>query len=458
MSCLAQIQNWIQCRFRGKILRQIARLAGMPVFWCLLLTIVCSFMYHPIYNPRTFPSYYYVGADTNGYTQYEMDLWKGEFEINRTPVYPMFLKFVYWVTGSESILDEVEYTPEGTPVSDHIVQGETTCFYVVCLQMLLFWLVLIPFYYACGTFLRDPVVHFTAVLMIAIAFLPYQWWILTESLSISGSLLFFSLIVFYLNRPTHTTAVSLGLLTFFLVLLRPIFLYLVILLFFFWILRLCISSHDRKEALAGFLALLVSLAGLYGYAGLNEKNHGFRTISPVSLTNRFIMIFQTDFYLKSKDTEVLEYIEKSPLNVKASKYLLFEDLADHFGYKRVKQFVHGTIRANLKEFIISHIKRMWWESDLYAFRPLYFFGAFDLLITILLGIWLKTFPWLRLGMWGFFFGIMFTMYFGGIDCYERLILPALPVLYLLLARYADILAIARTLGTQETLQYLKETA
>lgn len=457
MTCLAEIQNWLKIHLTGKCLGKIARLICMPVVWCMLLTVVCSFMYHPIYNRKTFPSYYSVNADTDGYTQCKMDLWKGQFDISRTPVYPAFLQFIYWVTGSESILDEVELTPQGVPVSDHIVQGETTCFYVVCLQLFLYWLALIPFYYACGTFLRNPLVHFTVVQMVAIAFIPYQWWILTEPLAISGSLLFFSLIMFYLDRPKYRTAITLSLLTFFLVLLRPIFVYLVALLFGFWVLRLCISSSDRKQAAAGFLALLLTLAGLYGYAGLNEKNHGLRTISSVSLTNRFNMIFQTDFYLKSTDTEVLAYIEKSPLNVKESRYLLFFDMVDHFGWMRVKQFVHGTIRANLKEFVVFNVKRMWWESDIYAYRPLYFFGAFDFFVTVLLGLWLKTFPWRRLGMWGFFFGMMFIMYFGCIGCYERLIVPALPVLYLLLAKYLDIWAAAQTKSREETRKYLEET-
>lgn len=455
-TCAETLQKQLKKIFGGRF-SVLANVFGSPLFWLLLLTFLCFFLYRPLYSPKTFVSYYYVNADTNDYTQYPINLLKGETEIARTPVYPYFLKLVYWLAGSESIRDEVQFTPAGVPISDRIVQGETTCFYVMCAQMTVYWLALIPFYFACGKFLRNPVAHFGTVLFVAIAFIPYQSWILTEPLSISGSLLFFSLMVFYWNRPAIWSACSVSLLSLILTLLRPFFIYLIPLLGAFWLARLGFRKADRKTAFTGLVALLATVSALHGYALQNQKNYGYYTVSSISLMNQFIIQFQSDFFLKSRDSEVLNYIQNSPLNVKASKYRLFHDLEAHFGLPRIQQFVSGTLRANQKEYFIATLKRMWWEGDLYHLTPIYFLGAFEFGLSLLLWLIFRSLPWLRLTLWCFFFCALFVIFFGGIDCQERLILPVLPILYVLFGRYFDLLAQAFSKPVPEVVQYLKET-
>ncbi|MBE6428138.1 MAG: hypothetical protein E7028_06085 [Planctomycetaceae bacterium] len=428
-----------------------------PLFWFLVLITIGAFSIHPIYNRTTFPSYYYVGADTNGYTQYPYNIFNGEFGSSRTPLYPLFLKLVYWGFNCDSILNEVEHTPQGTPVSDHIVQGEETCFYVVCFQLCLYILTLIPFYFACGKFLHHPVIHFTSVLLIGMLFLRYQWWILTEPLAITGSLLFLSLITFYHFHPTHGLSIGVGILTFFLIMLRPVFIYLLPLLSAFWLLRFFICPRDRQYSISGILTILLVISGLFGYAKMNLKNHQCYTISTTALNNHFIIIFQTDYYLRSSDAEILEYISNSPLNCKASKYILFNDLIERFGYDRIKCFIHTTIKDNLFDFAVFNIKRMWWEKDIYFFTPLYFLIAFEFLIMLCLGIYFKQFPWFHGILFFNIFTYLFVMYFGGIDCYERLIIPVMPIAILQLARHVDLFATINSGNTENTIKYLQNT-
>ena len=340
---LSNLREAVINKFTDWGVKPLGLVFASPLFWLLCFTIVLFFLYRPIYNKASAPSYYCVKADTNGYTQYPYNIFKGETADNRTPVYPWFLKCIYKLTGSESILDKITFTETGTPISDEIVQGQKTCFYVFLAQTIIYCLALIPFYYASKILLHSPIVHFLTVLFIAVYFIPYQSWILTEPLSISGAMVFFSLMIFYLNRPRMSTAVLIGLLTLILVFLRPIFLYLVILLAGFWIFRLIVNKEDRKQSLVGFLSLCVVCSVIYGYAKLNQKNHGCFTLSSVSLHTRFFIIYQTGFYEKSSDTEIKDYIANSPLNPSESKYLLKDDLIEHFGYNRIKKFVNDTI-------------------------------------------------------------------------------------------------------------------
>ncbi len=454
---LSDLQDAVVNKFTDWGLRPVGIVFVSPLFWLLCFTIVLFFQYRPIYNRATAPSYYNVNADTNGYTQYPYNIFKGETADNRTPVYPWFLKCIYTITGSESILDKVTFTETGTPIADEIVQGQRTCFYVFLAQAIVYCLVLIPFYYASKILLHNPIVHFFTVLFIAVYFIPCQSWILTEPLSISGAMVFFSLMIFYLNKPRKITAFLIGLVTLILVFLRPIFLYLVVLLAGFWIFRLIVNKEDRKQAAIGFLSLCLVCSVIYGYAKLNQKNYDYFTLSSVSLHTRFFIIYQTGFYKKSTDTEFKEYIVTSPLNPPESKYLLMDDLINHFGYNRIKKFVNDTIKNNALEFFVFNIKRMWWEGDIYTFTPHYFAGAFDFLFLALSGFYFRKIPWTRLGMWALVFGWFFLMFFGGVDCYDRLILPVLPVLFIVYARYADMIAQASVVSRQKFTEELKDT-
>ena len=49
------------------------------------------------------------------------------------------------------------------------------------------------------------------------------------------------------------------------------------------------------------------------------------------------------------------------------------------------------------------------------------------------------------------------MYFGGIDCYERLIIPVMPIAILQLARHVDLFATINSGNTENTIKYLQNT-
>ena len=64
---------------------------------------------------------------------------------------------------------------------------------------------------------------------------------------------------------------------------------------------------------------------------------------------------------------------------------------------------------------------------------------------------------MRLGMWALVFGWFFLMYFGGVDCYDRLILPVLPVMFIVYARYADMIAQASVISRETFFEEIKNT-
>ncbi len=460
-SYLVELRQKFLSRFSESRLFWLGHVITAPITWILLLTALSFLFYSPVFIDANGRTPYFTCSDINGYSQYlynghSCSLFKGETRAKEVPVYPYFLKTIYWITGKDSILAETKRDEFGNPVSDTIIQGQDTCFYVVLVQRILYLLALIPFYFACRLILKNPLVCFFSVLFVAVYFFQYQSWILTEPLAISGMMVFFAWMIFYLNKPTIKSAFALPLFVFLMLMERPVFVYLAILLLGFFLLRLIISP-DRKQSLAGLTSLLLVGILIHGYSLLNLRNHGVYTLSSVSITNRFVIISSSGMFRKSTDTEMVNYINNSPLLAADARYPLSTDITKQFGIERKVRFVNQVIKDHLLEFVITNIKNMYWEMDLTCFQPAYVLGFIDFLFIIISSCFFRKFPWVRLGIWGLVFGMFVVIYQAGWDSHERLIIPALPMLMLIGAKYIDIAAVAFYQSKDEFWNYLKET-
>lgn len=430
----------------------LGKMVCSPILWieALLVVYVTLVMSNPL--PIT-------TDDTNSYTLSKVDLLKGYTDIYRTPAYPYFIRTIYTITGAEPIVVRLAEPGEEAIANHVILSGRKTCLYVFYAQLMIWLLTLIPLYKALRLILNAPWMPFFLTLFIGYSFLEQQTWIITEPLAISASCQFFSMMIFYWIRPSHVLAAGINLFALFvMIMLRPAFLILLPLLAGFWIARLILSSSDRLKSLTGVVALALICALLAGYCELNKRNHGLRTISSVSAINLMDVLINTGFYKNGNDSEIIAVIDSHEIEPGPYQNIIRADLYKRFGDERIQKFTSDTIKNNFVSYTIRIVKQMYWDMNVSNFGLIYLVGVADILLTLVLWISLKTVPWSRLTLWLFFYTMLFGVFFGGQDIVKtRYILPLMPIFYIILVRYVDIVYTALNSSSTEFTDYLKNT-
>lgn len=450
-SCLNELKTKIENRCALWCVGWLGKIICSPIFWieALLIVYVALFMSSPL------PI---ASDDTNSYTLNKVDLLHGYTDIYRTPAYPYFIRTVYTITGAEPI--EVRLAEPGEEaISNHVfLSGCKTCLYVFYAQLAIWLLTLIPLYKALRLILNAHCLPFFLTLFIGYAFLEQQAWILTEPLAISASCQFFCLMIFYWKRPSFVLAAGINLFAlFFMIMLRPAFLILLPLLAGFWIARLILSSSDRLKSLTGFAALAFIVALLAGYCELNRRNHDNFTISSVGVYNQIDILINTELYKKGDNQEIISLIDSMDREDNVLQNRIRAKLIEQFGFKGMQQFASKTIKDNFISYIILTFKRMYWEMNVCHFELYYTTLAIDFILIALFWILFRSVPWLRLTAWLFFFSMLFISFFAVQNAFPRLILPVMPIFYIILARYVDMLVVANTKPRYEFIQYMKST-
>ena len=429
----------------------LGKIVCSPIFWieALLIVYVALVMSNPL--PIT-------TDDTNSYTLNKVDLPRGYTDVYRTPAYPYFIRTIYTITGAEPI--EVRLAKPGEEaIANHVIlSGRKTCLYVFYAQLAVWLLTLIPLYKALRLILNAPWMPFFLTLFIGYAFLEQQAWIITEPLAISASCQFFCLMIFYWKRPSHFLAAGINLFALFImIMLRPAFLILLPLLAGFWIARLILSSSDRLKSLTGIVALAFIVVLLAGYCELNRRNHGNFTISSVGVYNQLDILINTGLYKKGDNPEIISLIDSMDREDGGFQTAIQTELINKFGFDDVKSFVSKTVKGNFISYLVSSVKRMYWEMGEYHFELYYIAGAIDFALILVFWIIFRSVPWTRLVAWLFFYTMLFGVFYGAQNAYTRLLLPVIPIYYIILARYVDLFVSASAKPREEFIQYLKST-
>ena len=451
-SFLNELKTKIENRFANWRVGWLGKMVCSPIFWieALLIVYVALVMSNPL--PIT-------ADDTNSYTLNKVDLTRGYTDIYRTPAYPYFIRTIYTITGAEPI--EVRLAQPGEEaIANHVIlSGRKTCLYVFYAQLAIWLLTLIPLYKALRLILNAPSLPFFLTLFIGYSFLEQQTWILTEPLAISASCQFFSLMIFYWKRPSYVLAAGINLFALFImIMLRPAFLILLPLLAGFWITRLILSSSDRIKSLTGVVALALICALLAGYCELNRRNHDNFTISSVSVYNQIDILINTNLYKKGDNPEIIALIDSMEREDGVLQNKIRSKLIEQFSFKGMQQFASKTIKDNFISYFILTFKRMYWEMNVCHFELYYITLAIDFVLIVIFWILFRAVPWLRLTAWLYFFSMLFISFFAVQNAYPRLILPVMPIFYIIVARYIDMTIDALNQKRSEFIERLKTTA
>ena len=431
---------------KGRWHNALITIISAPLFRILVISGIIRLVYYSVLlNTQSY--------DTAGYLNYHANILKGETEALRTPVYPYFIKLI-GLFGQQNLID-------------HIVTA----------QIVISFLSIILFYKIVQAFYKNRRVIFAASLLYGtmLPVINFDKLVLTESFAVIFGLLFIYMMVNYLQKPAHIKAWVITLFTFIAVMLRPSFIYLPVLITLFWLLRLMISKRDRKICLSGLAASVVVVLLIAGYSNLNEKNNGFNGISVVSNHNEMAVIAEAGIYMNGNDPEISESVkdnlilqQKGPGNAVGPI-----DINARFGPDRVHKFIVNCIKnqplayawhiaSRLNDlqttniftdyathklgFLAFRIENIEYLAFCVTFNFLYFLIVFDLIVIISTRIRRKLTPWFKIVLWLLIVFQIAVAIMGGYNEYQRLILPAMPALIILLFSYIDWICFATNIN------------
>jgi 4-amino-4-deoxy-L-arabinose transferase-like glycosyltransferase len=422
---------------KGSWNSKLVKIICEPLFWILIISGFVRFVYYSVLLSTQ-------ANDSAGYINYHANILLGQTEGLRTPVYPYFIKLI-GLLGNQNLIDNV-----------------------ITAQIVISFLSIIIFYRIVRTLFKNPAVIFAASLLYG-AMLPvinFDKLVLTESFAVIFSLVFIYMLVDYLKKPANIKAWLLTLFVFVAIMLRPSFIYLFPLIIAFWFLRWILFRKDWRMCLSGLAASAVVMLLISGYSNLNKKNAGFNGISVVSNNNEMAVVVNANLYMYGNDAEITAAIDsnKKMYQQSGGKPFAGIDIMTRFAPDRVHKFIVNCIKSQPSayalyiggklldlqttniftnyarhkvSYLAFRINNLEYLIFCVTFNMLYFLIVFDLIMIVVGWVKKKQAPWFKIILWMLIVAQVAVAILGGYDEYQRLILPVMPGLIILLFSYID---------------------
>ncbi|MCR4566241.1 MAG: hypothetical protein K5651_09170 [Bacteroidales bacterium] len=338
-------------------------------------------------------------------------LMSGQLDSYRTPVYPFVLGTMKLLAGENSFL-------MATVVFQHLMfLLSIWFFYQTALRLkispkVVFWMTL---FYGCFPYLNV-----------------WANRIITESLAISWSvILIYCCTVLLTNeksdKPSRRETIHYGasFCLIFIILLfhRPIFIYLVPVFLLVFGLKAAMKS-GRHFAIAGMVATVATMLCLLLYMNEFRKEYGVFSVSEVSSHNNYANAI-IDGLIDNPDSS--GFWEMNP--------------------KEMKDYMDGVYKSHPKEAVVAIFHRFFRAAD---FQLLFYRGTQDhlwinvgwiylflLVYIMMLVAWMirkKTIAWVSITLWVLCVSNIIVAVVGANDEYNRLILPSMPFVLLMLGQ------------------------
>ncbi len=429
---------------KGKFQGVFVKVITSDLFWLLIACGIFRLVFYYCLNDKLCP-------DSNYYMNYSENIFLGQINYLVTPVYPYFIKLI-------KLFSE-----------ENLIRNITLA------QSVISFLTIIVFYKTLCAVYKKRVVIIMATFFYGImpSIISFDKIILTESISISGAVIFLYFIVSYLKNPTRLKAASYPLYIFFLVMLRPSFIILLPIIIIFWGLRMIFLKTERKICLYGLSASAMCILLIMGYTRLNYANNEIKGISAVSTVNLLDIIVNENMYMNGNDPEISTTIKNTlpgphlPYNTNI-RLTLFKN----YPHERIDKFLKSCIINQPKSYISMIAKRIYYVIQQPAspddsfinpkagsfgkigmfllhmitipFVLIYLMLFFDFIYIIALLIRYRQLPWFKIGLWSVITGQLLLVITGTIGQadYARIFVEALPYVIVLLFGYMDMIVYA----------------
>jgi hypothetical protein len=152
-----------------------------------------------------------------------------------------------------------------------------------------------------------------------------------ECLSITGSLLMLFLFVRYIEKPTKLTAFLLGIFPLILIMLKPTYIIVLLIILAFLIIRYIYFRIEERMLLWGLFGWLIAFTGVLGYCEMNKIYNGEFVLSKVELNNSLSNIITSGTYKQGGDKELINLIDSTKQKgVYTSVFLINNGYIDNY--------------------------------------------------------------------------------------------------------------------------------
>lgn len=403
----------------------------------LTLVLLFSLTYRVVYFGFLNPNTIIYNSDSVTYFT------SGFIDLYRTPIYPILLKSFEFFS------------------KDNYIEN------LISFQQIISFLSIIPFYYCAKKIVKN---NYLTVLSTAFYgcwnyLLSYNINLNPESLSIAGSTLMLFLFVKYVEIPKRTTLISIVVLSFVLIMLKPTYLILLLIIFIFLIARLILFREEKRILYWGMLSWFIAVSGVLGYCEMNSRFNGEFVLSKIALNNSLANVVLSGAYLHGEDKELIALIDSSksqsiyttvfllnnessdeyklsnskfPSNLPPTKNLIFcSSIPDIENYSsdRLHQFVKKSqYTSTYMEYIIKRFIRV-----LTSYKILFIFIVGELLFILYAFIKEKKIAWSLVFSILFVLGQFATIVIGGIEHWGRLLIPSYSMFIIITATFFSII-------------------
>jgi len=439
MKVNSSIRKFWEFTKNGSDKKQLAVIYG----FALLATFVIVTLFTVSIQTDT-PSY--IGAGNN--------ILNGIIDEMRTPVYPL----IYML--SEVIC----------------VQFPFRVLFVI--QLVSFYISIFYMYKLCGLLINSRTIRFVVTLFYACSpnFILWTTIMLTESLSVSLLIIFCYTVIHSYKTGVKQYAAYNFLLLATLVFLRPIFIFLVPIVLLLWLYVLVREGRLVVSAVMNLFFIMI-FCGIYlSYCKAYENRYGIFATSFVSDINQYTILDNIGLTRDAsaiKDKRMRSNVEtwlkenKDTLNDKEFGYKHFEFIRDNYGRTALQHYIRDTIKGNLSKYITYRIEMLRFalydcaiaiylhtpyktiHTCVYLYRasfPLTLHGICWLLVISgvlfsVFGIKQHKMPLCSFFLWAIVSANFVTALIGALGEYPRLILPSLPMLFIIVAMLMDMITV-----------------
>ena len=306
----------------------------VPFIIAFVIDLVYGIFYYGSFNAINF-------YDTASYFAAAENIVSGKADLLRTPLYPLFLY------ACRSVSEE------------HVNR------IVVTVQMVVFYLSIFVFFKLLERFTSNKVMLTVGTVFYGCmsSVIVFNTYMLTESLSVSGTVLLCYLIVLFSEKRKPGLLTACAVLALILTMIRPsmIFLYVVVALAMVPLFAGIIRKRTFKWGIVPVITLISCVALLFGYMAKNKKDNNYFGLSYVSEMNRFYDVIQADIWQDNSDRAVVDSLQakiNDNIGVLGAAIQTEEEIRDMEGNpERITEFNKEAISGHKKEYLYFLLKK-----------------------------------------------------------------------------------------------------
>lgn len=305
----------------------------------------------------------YIGV-TWGFYHYNVDTWSyfgafdvllsGEIDASRPPLYPVFIGICKAIAGS-------------------LINGAIL---IVTIQCIVYMLSAFYLGKICKEFISSDTLCFFIVLFYVLCpgLNTYNFYVSTESFAMSLSVMLIWCIIKAFSLKTAGWQVAVWGISLALIMLRPIFIFLVGIVPLCAVLIWYVKRTDKRFLYANCILAVITIGAVVGYVYRMDKVYGVRSITMATTCNNYFLVRQslsTPGSDKLNNSELIAFVDSayrvSPELTIDDTYKEYDELINRFGREDVTDFVNGAISSNFKSIIPKIVGRFYNASHVSIF-------------------------------------------------------------------------------------------